>query len=186
MSLKKKKWSIFAIWDSSTRRAVLSRSPCAVIQLSDGRWRCLQPGVRKSGGWDWSREEESFPLIRLLTGLLSESVRAARAVLEGSHLHAPTQPLHLQLTEVVFFVVLNDNLLQLPDLSLHFAPQLPFHLVQRLEKETMTTNVRREDLYGSYGCVCSTFTLSYSSHLTCRFPHAKKTTQTLFVSQAVL
>lgn len=55
-------------------------------------------------------------------------------------MHAPAQPLHLQLPEVVFLVVLNNDLLQLVDLSLHLAPQLSLHFVQGLEKGTRMTN----------------------------------------------
>lgn len=108
--------------DASCRN-VLIRSPCAIIQPGVREWRLRAVPRRRVS-----------PRNRLLTGRRSACV--ARAVLEGGHLHFPAQPVHFQLAEVVFLIVLYDELLQLADLSLHLAPQLTFHLVQSLEAET--------------------------------------------------
>lgn len=62
----------------------------------------------------------------------SSSVQIASVVLEGSHPNPITQPLDLQLLEVVVLVVLDDDLLQLTDFALHPGTQLSLHLQQCL------------------------------------------------------
>lgn len=49
------------------------------------------------------------------------SVQITSVVLEGGHLDPITQPLDLQILDVVLLVVLDDDLLQLTNLSLHPA-----------------------------------------------------------------
>ena len=56
-------------------------------------------------------------------------MQAAGVVLEGGHLQAAAQSLRLQVAEVVVIVVLDDDTLQLADLTLHLAAQLPLKLL---------------------------------------------------------
>lgn len=65
--------------------------------------------------------------------MLLRSVQIASVVLEGSHLDPTAQPLDLQILEVVFLVVLDDDLLQFTNLTLHPGTQLSLHLQQSLQ-----------------------------------------------------
>ena len=49
----------------------------------------------------------------------SGSVQTAVVVLKGGHLNTTTEPLDVQVSEVVVLIVLNDGLLQFTDLTLH-------------------------------------------------------------------
>ena len=65
--------------------------------------------------------------------MLLRSVQIASVVLEGSHLDPTAQPLDLQILEVVVLIVLDDDLLQFTNLTLHPGTQLSFHLQQSLQ-----------------------------------------------------
>lgn len=60
---------------------------------------------------EWSLKQ---PLVSLC-----RSVQIASVVLEGSHLDPMAQPLDLQILEMVVLVILDDDLLQFTNLSLH-------------------------------------------------------------------
>lgn len=61
------------------------------------------------------------------------SVQIASVVLERSHLDPIAQPLDLQVLEMVVLIILNDDLLQFTNLTLHPGTQLSLHLQQSLQ-----------------------------------------------------
>lgn len=72
-------------------------------------------------------------------GQLPWSVQIASVVLEWGHLDPITQPLDLQVLEIVVFVVLDNDLLQFTNFTLHLWTQLSLHLQQSLQKMGVNT-----------------------------------------------
>lgn len=60
-------------------------------------------------------------------------MQIASVVMEGSHLDPITQPLDLQVLEMVVLIIPDDDLLKFSYLTLHSGTKLSLHLQQSLQ-----------------------------------------------------